>query len=77
MPSLRQFASSYLRVACVIIGVGCLLAAANVGRLALAWRTAPRQPFVLAVVVAVAFTVAGGVLIRLGWRAPWLRRHER
>jgi hypothetical protein len=76
MPSFRQFALSYLRVACIIIGVGCLLAAANVGRLALAWRAAPRQPFVLAVVLAVAFTLAGGVLIRLGWKAPWLHRHE-
>jgi hypothetical protein len=74
MSAFRKFLLSYLRIACIIIGVGCLLAAANVGRLALAWRTRPDQPFLLAAAIAVAFTVAGGMLIRLGWRAPWLRR---
>ena len=73
---MRKFLLSYLRVACVIIGVGCLLAAANVGRLALLWRGEPDQPVALAAIIAIVFVVAGGVLIRLGWRAPWLHRGE-
>lgn len=72
---MRNFLLSYLRVACVIVGLGCLMAAANVGRLALAWRGQPRQPFVVALAIAIMFVAAGGWLIQLGWRAPW--RHGR
>ena len=73
---LRQFLLSYLRIACFIIGVGCLLAAANVWRVAMRWRETGGGSVPLAGAIAVAFTLAGGLLVMLGWRAPWRRRWQ-
>jgi hypothetical protein len=70
---LRRFLLSYLRMACFIVGFGCLLAAANVGRLAVRWRSSPDEPALLAGALAIGFTAAGGGLILLGMRAPWRR----
>jgi hypothetical protein len=73
-PFLRQFLLSYLRFACFIVGLGCLLAAANVGRLAMRWRDTAEGDALLAALIAAGFTLAGGGLILLGVRAPWRRR---
>jgi len=67
---------SYLRVACVIVGLGCLLAAANVARIALDWSSPSGKLVAAAVAIVVIFVAAGGSLIRLGWRAPWRNRPE-
>jgi len=73
---VRRFLFSYLRVACVIVGLGCLLAAANVARVALAWRSPSGTLVAVTVAIVVIFVAAGGSLIRLGWRAPWRNRPE-
>ena len=73
---MRQFLMSYLRVACVIIGLGCLLAAANVARVALDWPSPSGKLVAAAVAIVVVFVASGGSLIRLGLRAPWRNRRE-
>ena len=72
----RRVLLSYLRLACFIVGFGCLLAAANVGRLAVRWRAVDHGDALLAAALAVGFTIAGGGLVLLGLRAPWRRRWE-
>ena len=67
----------YLRLACLVIGMGCLSAAAYSVWLTIQWRSSWDTMASLAVVLAIAFLGVGVMFLRAAVREPWRRKEDR
>jgi hypothetical protein len=73
----RTALAMYLRLACLVIGMGCLSGAVYSLWLAFQWRADWDAIASLAVVLAIALLGVGGFFLRLVVRQPWNRDAKR
>lgn len=66
----RRVWGSYVRIARIVLATGALLAAANMWRLVFAWGGQWDGARWSALGLALAFTIAAGLLLRGAWRRP-------